>query len=116
VTNPSTSVADALTGTGMCGTGTPLAGQQGRCGLGPRLPLLVISPWAKTNFVDSTLTNQASITKFIEDNWGLPAISGSIDSISGSLNGMFDFGQHGVGNGDRGKLFLNPVTGEPLWS
>jgi hypothetical protein len=27
---------------------------------------------------------------------------------------MFDFSQKGVGNGDRGKLFLDPVTGEPL--
>jgi phospholipase C len=116
VTNPSTSVADALTGTGMCGTGTPLAGQQGRCGLGPRLPLLVISPWAKSNSVDDTVTNQASIIKFVEANWGLPAIPGSFDSGSGSLNKMFDFNQNGVGNGDRGKLFLDPVTGEPTGS
>jgi phospholipase C len=115
VTNPSTSVGDALTGAGACGTGTPLAGENGRCGLGPRLPLLVISPWAKTNFVDNTKTNQASITKFIEDNWELPRISGSFDSISGSLNHMFDFDKHGVGNGLPGKLFLSPVTGEPVW-
>jgi hypothetical protein len=27
---------------------------------------------------------------------------------------MFDFSQHGVANGDRGKLFLDPVTGEPF--
>jgi len=99
----------------VCGTGTPLAGENGRCGLGPRLPLLVISPWAKSNFVDNIVTNQASITKFIEDNWGLPTISGSFDSISGSLNNMFDFNRHGVGNGDPRKLFLNPVTGEPTW-
>jgi phospholipase C len=98
----------------MCGTGTPLAGENGRCGLGPRLPLLVISPWAKSNFVDHTLTNQASITKFIEGNWGLPSISGSFDSISGSLNNLFDFHQHGVGN-DLDKLFLSPVTGERVW-
>ena len=116
VTNPSTTVADTLTGPGACGTGTPLAGQQGRCGYGPRQPLLAISPWAKTNFVDSTLTNQASITKFVEDNWGLPSISGSADAKSGSLNNMFDFSQNGVGNGDRGKLFLDPVTGVPLGS
>jgi phospholipase C len=114
VTNPSTTVADALTGTGMCGTGTPLAGQNGRCGYGPRQPLLVVSPWAKTNFVDNTLTNQASITKFVEDNWALPAISGSADAGSGSLDNMFDFSQNGAGNGDRGKLFLDPVTGVPL--
>ncbi len=115
VTNPSSSVGDNLTGAGACGAGTPLAGENGRCGLGPRLPLLVISPWVKTNFVDNTKTNQASITKFIEDNWELPRISGSFDSISGSLNHLFDFDKHGVGNGDPGKLFLNPVTGERVW-
>jgi phospholipase C len=115
VTNPSSSVGDTLTGAGVCGTGTPLAGENGRCGLGPRLPLLVISPWAKTNFVDTTKTNQASITKFVEDNWELGRISGSFDSISGSLNHMFDFDKHGVGDDGRGKLFLSPVTGEPVW-
>jgi hypothetical protein len=62
-----------------------LAGQQGRCGYGPRLPLLVISPWAKHNYVDHTLTDQSSILKFVEDNWRLPRIPGSFDAIAGSL-------------------------------
>ena len=99
---------DFLTGTGLCGTGTPLAGQNGRCGYGPRLPLLVISPWAKRGAVDNTLTDFSSIDKFVEDNWGLPRIPGSFDSIAESLNSMFDF--HGPGNP---KLFLDPVTGQP---
>ena len=30
---------------GVCGNGAPLGGIQGRCGYGPRLPLLVISPF-----------------------------------------------------------------------
>ena len=47
---------DFLTGTGLCGTGTPLAGQNGRCGYGPRLPFIVISPWAKHDYVDHNLT------------------------------------------------------------
>jgi phospholipase C len=108
VHNPSTGVQDFLTGTGMCGTGTPLAGQNGRCGYGPRLPLLLISPWAKRGAVDHTLTDFSSIDKFIEDNWGLPRIPGSFDSIAGSLNSMFDF--HGPGDP---KLFLDPNTGQP---
>ena len=41
---------------------------QGRCGYGPRLPLLVISPWPK-ELVDHTVTDQTSIIRFIEDNW-----------------------------------------------
>jgi len=114
VTNPSASAADALTGTGACGTGTPLAGQNGRCGYGPRLPLLVISPWAKRNYVDHTLTSQTSIIKFVEDNWFLPRISGSFDSVTGSLARMFDFGDHGFGDApNEARFILNPVTGQP---
>ena len=109
VTNPSTSVADALTGAGMCGTGTPLAGQQGRCGYGPRQPFLLISPWAKHNAVNSTLTDQASIMRFIEDNWlHGQRISGSADALAGSLRGLFD-----VRRPNFRPLILNPVTGEP---
>jgi phospholipase C len=103
---------DFLTGTGLCGDTTahpPLAGQNGRCGYGPRLPLLVISPWAKRNFVAHTLTDQSSIIRFIEDNWRLPRISGSFDAIAGTLNNMFNFNST---NPNR-KLFLNPTTGQP---
>ncbi|WP_429631927.1 alkaline phosphatase family protein [Tunturiibacter psychrotolerans] len=32
-----------------------------RCGHRPRLPLLVLSPWSKENFVDHTLTDQTSV-------------------------------------------------------
>jgi phospholipase C len=115
VTNPSSSVADVLTGNGACGSGTPLAGEQGRCGYGPRLPLLVISPWAKQNYVSHTLTSQTSIIKFVEGNWGLPSIPGSFDSITGSLNDMFTFKDHGVGALPNGApFFLDPVTGEQV--
>ena len=100
---------DFLTGTGLCGSGTPLAGQNGRCGYGPRMPLLLISPWAKRGAVNHTLTDFGSIDKFVEDNWGLPRIPGSFDSMAGSLNSMFDF--HGHGDP---KLFLDPNTGQPV--
>jgi len=105
---------DFLTGTGLCGDTTahpPLAGQNGRCGYGPRLPLLVISPWAKRNFVAHTLSDQSSILKFVEDNWKLPTISGSYDAIAGSLNNMFNFRGR---NGQNRTLFLDPVTGQPF--
>ena len=117
VHNPSTSVADALTGPSMCGSGTPIAGEQGRCGFGPRLPLLVVSPWARTNAVDHTLTDQSSVVKFVEDNWRLPRIPGSADAKAGSLNGLFDFeAEHGRGEGEspnRRPFLLDPVTGQP---
>jgi phospholipase C len=72
---------------------TSTSAVQGRCGYGPRLPLLVISPWAKANYIDSTVTDQSSITRFIEDiflnSTRLPA--GSTDASAGTLMNMFSF-------------------------
>ena len=79
------------------------------------LPLLVISPWAKRNYVSNTLTSQTSIIKFVEDNWGLGRIPGSFDSITGSISDMFSFKAHGIGSPPNGRPFiLNPVSGEPV--
>jgi phospholipase C len=116
VTNPSQSVSDALTGSGQCGSGTPLAGQQGRCGYGPRLPLLVISPWAKFDSVDHTRTDQSSIIRFVEDNWNVPRIPGGFDNVAGPLNNMFDFrGFFGFPLNFL-PFTLNPTTGQPSLS
>jgi phospholipase C len=104
---------DFLTGTGLCGDTAahpPLGGRNGRCGYGPRLPLLVISPRAKHNFVDHTLTDQSSILAFIEQNWRLPRIDGSFDAIAGSLAKVFDFSRRDSNR----KLYLDPATGRPF--
>jgi len=55
--------------------------------------LLIISPYAKENFVEySQNTDFTSILKFIEDNWNLGQIGGgSLDYKANSLNNMFDF-------------------------
>ena len=102
--------SDQLNAAGVCGNGTPLSGIEGRCGYGPRQPLLVISPYAKTNFVDHTLTDQSSVTRFIEDNWGTGRIGGgSFDQIAGSLANLFDFNPpHAFGER---RLILDPATG-----
>ena len=111
IVNPSATTADALSGSGKCGNGTPLGGIQGRCGYGPRLPLVVISPFAKANFVDHTLTDQSSILKFIETNWSTGTIDGgSFDVLAGTLNNLFDFTGKTVHN----PLFLDPNTGVPM--
>jgi phospholipase C len=120
VHNPSNTAAvatppgpqDFLTSPGICGNTAdiPLAGENGRCGYGPRLPLLVISPWAKQNFVDHTLTDQSSILKFVEDNWQLPRINGSFDVLAGSLGNLFAFHQS---KPPAGVLYLDPTTGQP---
>jgi phospholipase C len=117
VHNASTTSSDFLTASGQCGAANAprLGGQQGRCGYGPRQPLLVISPFARENKVDHTLTDLSSILKFAEDNWKLGTIDGSFDSIAGSLNGMFDFSNEKSGDNSR-KFFLDPITGQPLRS
>jgi phospholipase C len=107
--NASNTAKDALTGPGACGASRPSA-DQGRCGYGPRLPLLVISPYAKRNFVDHTLTDQSSIIRFIEDNWGLPRIGDqSFDERAGTIENLFDFSHKRPG-----RVFLDPVTGRRL--
>src|SRR5258708_3969390 len=105
---------DQLLGPGNCGT--PKASdvasgtQNGRCGYGPRQPLVVVSPWAKRNYVDHTVTDQSSILRFVEDNWNLGRIGGgSVDAIAGTLNGLFHFD-------DKGRaaptLILDPAPGQ----
>src|SRR5262249_9079840 len=102
---------NALSGPASCGP--PKAGAfPNRCGYGPRQPLLVISPFAKKNFVDHTVTDQTSILRFIEDNWNLGRIGNqSFDALAGSLNNMFSFSEH---EGHSHKLFLDPNTGQPI--
>jgi phospholipase C len=84
---------DRLLGpTGLCGKAATNA-YQDRCGYGPRLPLIVISPWAKSNYIDHTLTDQTSVLRFIEDNWDLGRLGDpqSFDLKANSLTGMFNF-------------------------
>jgi phospholipase C len=115
IMNQSSSKADGLTGPGECGDGTTALGgpavahAQGRCGYGPRLPLLVISPFARRNFVDHSLTDQTSVLRFIEDNWlhGERVGGGSFDAIAGPINAMFDFFHP-----DTRPLLLNKSTGQ----
>jgi phospholipase C len=99
---------DNLNGMGKCGNGTAMRGIEGRCGYGPRLPMVVISPYARQNFVDHTLTDQSSILRFIEDNWRTGRIGGgSFDALAGPLTNMFDFNRHRSAP----PLFLDPDTG-----
>jgi len=119
---------DTLNGPGVCKTSNgfqqgkavptaPLNGNfgqhaWGRCGYGTRMPLLVVSPFAKSNYVDHTLTDQTSVLRFVEDNWlsgERIQPGGSFDSIAGSLNNMFDFDDRNE-DGPR-KLVLDEATG-----
>ena len=109
VVNQSAVADDALVAPGSCGSGTTAT--QGRCGYGPRLPLLVISSWAKQNYIDHRLTDQSSILRFVEDNWNLGRIGGDSDDVkAGTLNAFFDFREDHRAQ----KLILDPATGEVL--
>ena len=127
VINPSTSTQDFLIAAGECG---PLSGHEkltpgtvpsvalpgikgkpvdGRCGYGTRQPLLVISRFAKPNFVDHDVTDQSSIIRFVEDNWlDGERVPGSFDRIAGTLENMLDFHQRPTP-----KLILDPTLGTP---
>jgi len=127
IVNPSFNpTVDVLNAPGVCNTGlqqgqhgrsTPLNGSfgqpsWGRCGYGTRQPLLVVSPYARRNHIDHTLTDQTSVLKFIEDNWldgERIQPGGSLDTVAGTIEHMFDFDRR-VDNDDN-KLILNPTTG-----
>jgi phospholipase C len=81
---------------------------EGRCGYGPRQPLLVISPYTKWNFVDHTTTDLSSILRFIEDNWRLGRIGDqSFDARAGTIINMFDLEHPRFA-----RLILDPAGGE----
>ncbi|MBV8966785.1 MAG: alkaline phosphatase family protein [Mycobacteriaceae bacterium] len=110
IVNSSATAQDGLNGPGLCGDRSSSTPYQGRCGYGPRLPLLVISPYARANFVDHTLTDQTSILRFIEDNWNLGRIGNhSYDERAGPLTGLFDFTAP-----PRRPLSLDQHTGTPV--
>jgi phospholipase C len=83
----------------------------GRCGFSQRLPMVVISPYTRENYVSNKLTDTTSVVKFIEDNWlHGERIQGSFDSVSGSLDGhggLLDFATFPHYQ----PLILNPTTG-----
>ncbi|GAB3570058.1 alkaline phosphatase family protein [Arthrobacter alkaliphilus] len=108
VKNSSNTTDDAAWCLNAYNKGVPMAGGYAdRCGPGPRQPLVVISPFAKKNFVDHTQTDQSSILRFIEDNWHTGQIGdSSADAKAGSINGMFNFEE-----GRDVKLILNESNG-----
>jgi phospholipase C len=115
--------ADQVNGAGKCGTGVATQPQpkgldgkpvNGRCGPGTRVPFLVISPFAKQNFVSHTRITQASVVRFIEDNWlhGERLGGGSFDETAGSIMDLFDFDHCDEAN----KVFLDPTAGTVVLS
>ena len=100
-------VYDGLEAQGVCGASATSV--EDRCGPGPRLPVLVLSPYARQNAVSHVQTEQASILRFVEDNWYLGRLGGgSFDARAGSLLDLFDFKHRNAQ-----QLILDPPTGNP---
>jgi phospholipase C len=116
-TSPSFDAVDQVDGPSTCGAGAAPAGLtgkpvNGRCGPGTRIPFVVISPWAKVNAVSHVAISQASVVRFIEDNWlgGKRIGGGSFDATAGSIADLFNFNS----GGKTPPLLLDPATGNPV--
>ena len=57
---------------------------------GFRVPLIVVSPWAKPNYVSNVVQDHTSITAFIERKWNLPAMTFR-DANAQAMTDYFDF-------------------------
>jgi phospholipase C len=100
---------DFLSAPGECGAPEPGA-YLDRCGYGPRLPLVVISPFARENFVDHQVLDQTSILRFVEDNWRLGRIGDqSFDAKASSMASLFDFKR----TRRAAPIILDPSSGNP---
>jgi phospholipase C len=62
-------------------------------GLGPRVPTLIISPWAKRGSIDHQTMEFASVLRFIETVFNLPPLT-SRDAQTNDMLSAFDFSQH----------------------
>jgi len=116
-TSASFDQTDQLNGPGKCGTGAARPGVEGkpvngRCGPGTRVPFIVISPFAKANFVGHRQISTDSVVRFIEDNWlkGARLGGGSFDATSGAIMDMFNF----AGGGKTASVYLDREQGTPL--
>jgi phospholipase C len=77
-----------------------------------RIPFLVISPYARVNHVSHALITQASVVRFIEDNWlhRERLGGGSFDATAGSIRDFFDFRKRTLDP----PFFLDQQTGNPI--
>ena len=62
-------------------------------GLGPRVPMHVISPWSRGGWVDSQVYDHTSVIRFVERRFGVaePNISPWRRAVCGDLTAAFDF-------------------------
>lgn len=77
-------------------------------GFGPRVPLIIVSPWTRGGYVNSELSDHTSVIRFLEQRFGVmePNISPWRRAVAGDLTSMFDFAQ-----ADDSRASLPDTTG-----
>jgi phospholipase C len=68
-------------------------GERASGGLGFRVPLIVVSPYAKAGYISHNQYEFGSIIKFIENNWGLPRLGTTDVTAPDFTDDFFDFNQ-----------------------
>jgi len=76
-------------------------------GLGPRVPMIIISPYALQGYISHTQYEFSSVLKFIEERFNLPALTNR-DAVANDMLDSFDFSQS-----PRPPLMLTPRTCSP---
>ncbi|HEY6434784.1 MAG TPA: alkaline phosphatase family protein [Acetobacteraceae bacterium] len=77
---------------------------------GPRIPLVIISPYAKAHAVSHELGQQASVVRMIDTLFGLPPLADLPDELAARVAGQAKFGQSNLGPADD----MTPGVGELL--
>ncbi|HTX59384.1 MAG TPA: alkaline phosphatase family protein [Verrucomicrobiae bacterium] len=62
-------------------------------GLGFRVPMIVVSPYAKKGYITHRRYEFGSIVRFVEDNWNLPRLGTTDERAAGFTHDAFDFAQ-----------------------
>ena len=91
---PATAGAAGLSNVDTAGeiyTSTAFGGQP--MGLGPRVPMIVVSPWSKGGYVNSEMFDHTSTIRFLETRFGVhePNITPWRRAVCGDLTSVFDF-------------------------
>jgi phospholipase C len=61
-------------------------------GYGPRVPAILVSPYAKNKYIDHTVLDFTSILKFIEQNWNIAPLA-TRDTNANNFLDAFNFNQ-----------------------
>ncbi|MGW2865099.1 phosphocholine-specific phospholipase C [Streptomyces sp. NPDC001205] len=87
-------VPPASAGQGISSVGTAGEISGGKAiGMGPRVPLIVVSPWSRGGYVCSQVFDHTSVIRFLEQRFGVhePNISAWRRAVSGDLTSAFAF-------------------------